>query len=73
MKRVKIVDIIKGIGIISIVIGHCAGNAHVISFVYTYHLMIFFVAAGYCFKTESTVDIKRYVGSKMYGTMIKLL
>lgn len=47
-------DIVKAIGIISIVMGHCcysimipALNVSVGEFVYSYHLMVFFFVAGF--------------------------
>ncbi|MFR3422262.1 MAG: hypothetical protein ACLTTO_00405 [Lachnospiraceae bacterium] len=46
-------DIVKAIGIISIVMGHCcysimipALNVSVGEFVYSYHLMVFFFCGG---------------------------
>ena len=52
IKRNKLIDICKGIGIISIVIGHASWNIPIgnidipiIPFVYLYHLAIFFFFA----------------------------
>ena len=52
-------DIVKAIGIISIVMGHCcysimipALNVSVGEFVYSYHLMVFFFVAGFFYKRE---------------------
>lgn len=53
-------DILKGIGIISVVVGHAfyTGNYYsdfsnyLYNFVYVYHLAIFFLVAGYFFKPE---------------------
>ena len=44
--RNQLFDILKGIGISSIVIGHCFPVADVIRFVYGYHLALFFFVAG---------------------------
>ena len=51
-KRNSTMDIVKAIGIISIVMGHCcysimipALNVSVGEFVYSYHLMVFFFVA----------------------------
>ena len=66
-KRNKDIDILKGIGIISVVIGH-ALNTEIFKsdfseatrkFVYIYHLGIFFFCSGYFFKVSSVVSIVR--------------
>ena len=56
-KRNSTMDIVKAIGIISIVMGHCcysimipALNVSVGEFVYSYHLMVFFFVAGFFYK-----------------------
>lgn len=66
-KRNKDIDILKGIGIISVVIGH-AMNTEIFKsdfsevirkFVYIYHLGIFFFCSGYLFKVSSVMSIIR--------------
>lgn len=57
-KRNTIIDIAKGIGIISVVVGHAFNTdlfygVHpemIRRFVYLYHLVIFIVCSGFCFK-----------------------
>lgn len=56
-QRYTVIDITKAIGIISIIIGHSAGNLpltgiHLGKFVYLYHLMVFFFCSGFCFNEE---------------------
>lgn len=78
MKRDKIIDIIKAIGIISIVAGHSAWsvtklNIKVGPFVYMYHLMIFIFTAGYLFpieKMENKENMYRYIGKHIYKMLI---
>ena len=45
-RRNPFFDILKGIGIVSIVVGHCFPLDGVIRFVYGYHLALFFFVAG---------------------------
>ena len=59
IKRNKLIDICKGIGIISIVIGHASWNIPIGNidipigpFVYLYHLAIFFFCSGFLYKKE---------------------
>ena len=72
-KRDLFVDAVKGIGIISIVIGHASWDIslggyvlHAGSFVYLYHLAVFAFCTGYLFKPEIS-DIWSYVGKKAKG------
>ena len=72
-KRDLFVDAVKGIGIISIVIGHASWDislgSHVIHagpFVYLYHLAVFAFCTGYLFKPDIP-DIWSYVGKKAKG------
>ncbi len=51
-ERNPIFDIIKALGIIAIVIGHCFPNPDVIRFVYGFHLPIFFFVSGLQFNDE---------------------
>lgn len=57
MKRDITIDLLKGIGITSIVIGHVRGflpgGFPIGPYVYTYHIMIFLFVAGMCFKPKS--------------------
>ncbi|MEE8807931.1 MAG: acyltransferase family protein [Lactimicrobium sp.] len=55
LKRDPSVDIIKGIGIICVVAGHCyAPGRH---FIYLYHMALFFIASGYCFNMKRAEDL----------------
>lgn len=56
--KVNTFSIMKGIAIISVVIGHCAPFPFVESFVNQYHLAVFFFVAGYFFKEKYIGDIQ---------------
>lgn len=50
MKHNYNVDIIKGVGICLMVLGHCRfPGSH---FIYLFHMAVFFIAAGYCFNPK---------------------
>lgn len=59
------IDIIKGIGIILMVGGHCGMSfTH---FIYLFHMAIFFMASGYCFNasnSEIMQDVLSFVKRK---------
>ena len=78
MKRDKLIDIVKCIGIISIVIGHSTWNVtkfnvKIVHFVYMYHLMIFIFVAGYLFpmeKNKNKDEMYKYIGKHIYKMLI---
>lgn len=57
--------IMKGIAIISVVIGHCPSNTFIEDFVNQYHLAVFFFVAGYFFKTKYLSNMKKFVGKRV--------
>lgn len=64
--RNKVLDIIKGIGIILIVIGHT--GSPMTNFVYLFHLNLFIIIAGYLWKDEIVSDfqsLKLYIIKKI--------
>lgn len=71
------IDILRGIGAVSVVIGHAmnaelfssAGAEFIRRFVYLYHLPIFFFCAGYFFRCESIIACLRKLW-KQYKLMI---
>lgn len=62
------IDIIKGIGIILMVGGHC--GMPFTHFIYLFHMAIFFMASGYCFNasnSETMQDVLSFVERKFKG------
>lgn len=49
-KRNPVIDILKGLGIILMVAGH--SGFPFTKFIYLFHMAIFFMASGFCFKTD---------------------
>lgn len=45
-ERRNVLDILKALGIISVVVGHCHPDQNVVDFVYSYHLALFLFASG---------------------------
>lgn len=60
VKRDTTIDLLKGIGITSIVIGHVRsylpGGFPIVAYVYTYHIMVFLFVAGMCFKPQNNIS-----------------
>lgn len=55
-KRIPEMDIVKGIAIILVVIGHTKvlGN----SFIYLFHMAVFFIASGYFYSDKSSETLQ---------------
>ncbi len=51
-KRDCIVTYSKAIGIILMVIGHSGPPSYIKDFIYAFHMPLFFILSGYCFKEE---------------------
>lgn len=66
-------DIVRGIGIILVVIGHCLPYMYFVHFIYLFHMGLFFISSGIFFKCPSftppphtyTSQIKQYVFKKI--------
>ncbi len=59
-------DIVKGFGIIAIVLGHCGIFAG--GFVYLFHMALFFFVTGYFYREEQYGDEPfRYFGTRLSG------
>lgn len=75
-KRSNFIDILKAIGIVSIVMGHTAGwnipffNVETGLFVYTYHIMIFMFVSGFTFKKENAIKPEVFVGKRILSTFV---
>ena len=70
-KRELFWDILKGYGIISIVLGHCY-NAVVGPYVYSYHLALFFFVSAYFYSEKKYGDNPfAYVGNMFKNNWVK--
>lgn len=70
-KRSNLIDILKGIGILSVIVGHVAGAIPFINmFVYTYNIMIFCFASGLVYSEEKYLSKpKHYIGKRVFGVI----
>lgn len=64
----QIVTLTKAIGIILMVMAHAMPVEHIIwRFIYVFHMPLFFIMSGYCFKEEYLCDTKHFVITKLKG------
>lgn len=74
-QRNEMLDSVKGIGMLSIIIGHSLTTLPIThmklgSFVYLYHIMLFFFVAGFLYddnKYNQYGRIPAYIGKRFYG------
>ncbi len=70
-KESHIVTLTKAIGIILMVIGHTIPKGHVAwEVIYTFHMPLFFLMSGYCFKEKYLADAKQFVVRKIKGIYV---
>lgn len=74
--RVSWLDVLKGIGIILVVIGHVYSNETIYRWLYSFHMPLFFFAAGWVYKQKPLLaDISRRIQTIVipyftFGTLI---
>ena len=60
--RLSWLDVLKGIGIILVAIGHIYSNQIFFDWLYSFHMPLFFLAAGWVYKEKTVLtDIKRRI------------
>ncbi len=74
MPRNTVLSIIKGFAIILMVIGHAEAPELITNFIYTFHMPVFFIAAGYFFSRKYVENpwsfcVKRFKG--LYVPFVK--
>lgn len=68
MGRNEILDKIKGLAILLVVLGHCCLPHIATQFIYSFHMPVFFLVAGYLFKSsasESLVGMRDFVARRI--------
>ena len=73
MKRIKWIDIAKGIGILLVVVGHSSaisiGGGYVGRWINSFHMPLFFVMSGLCFDARKPIDRWGYCVRKLQGLL----
>ena len=61
-ERLSWLDVLKGIGIILVAVGHIYSNRTIFNWLYSFHMPLFFLAAGWVYKEKTILtDIKRRI------------
>ena len=68
--RDPVVSMTKGIGIILMVVGHSGCPVFLHDFIYMFHMPLFFIMAGWCFKDIYLKSIPKYLFKKLKGLYV---
>ena len=55
--RNRMIDNLKGIGILLMILGHSSPPSFLYNFIYTFHMPIFFIVSGYLFNKKLITDV----------------
>ncbi len=70
-QRNHAMDLAKGVGILCVVVGHCAAPDFLTRFIYTFHMPLFFMAAGYFFTANRVeADPWQFVTRRFKGLYV---
>ena len=61
------VSIAKGLAIIMMVIGHAGAPTPLVRFISIFHMPLFFMLSGYCFKEKYLTDFKNFAKKRFTG------
>lgn len=70
-KRIGEIDVLKGIGILLMIIDHCFGwgqNVFLHSLIQSFHMPLFFIVSGYLWKEKN--QIKDYINHKIKTLLV---
>ena len=71
--RDSAMSICKGLAIILMVVGHAEAPELVTNFIYTFHMPVFFIAAGYFFSRRHAADPWGFIGKRFKGLYVPFL
>lgn len=74
MKKIKYIDISRAIAIILIVLGHTIVHSEhcklIFKFLYSFHVIMFFILSGYTFDVKKNEKTKKFIWKKFKRIMI---
>lgn len=66
-QRNRTIDIAKGIAICLMVLGHSGIPRWGDNFIYMFHMPLFFILSGYCFKEKYLTDVGTFISHRLKG------
>lgn len=68
--RFKYVDILRGIGIVFMIMGHVGFGGKFDRYIHSFHMPLFFCVSGYLFKIKNEVSIHKLIINKVQKLLI---
>ena len=74
-KRQRWIDIVRGIGIMLVVVGHVSSNEILVSWIYSFHMPLFFFISGWLMQKYAGQAIlnKAYIQKKIYQLLVPFI
>lgn len=72
-KRVEWVDMLKGFGIILVMLGHASFPEALVTEIYTFHMPLFFFLSGYVFSIKKYSNFKDFLIHKAKTLLLPLM
>lgn len=74
IERVHWIDILKGIGIFLVILGHTIKNSYINTWVYSFHMPLFFFISGYLTEPRDTIkNYNAYIWKKSKNLLLPFL
>lgn len=70
VKRIHYLDYAKGIAIILVVLGHIFSGGNVKTYIYSFHMPLFFIISGYLFNYSNVKSFKEFINKKIKAYLI---
>ena len=73
VKRLDYLDYSKGIAIILVVLGHICSKGNIKTYIYSFHMPLFFIISGYLFNYSNVKSFKEFINKKIKAYLIPYL
>ena len=70
VKRIHYLDYAKGIAIILVVLGHIFSEGNIKTYIYSFHMPLFFIISGYLFNYSNVKSFKEFINKKIKAYLI---
>lgn len=70
IKRIEIIDLMKGIGILLMLLGHCSLNRYGKNAIFAFHMPLFFLISGFLYKDR---NVKSMIGRLSHKILLPYL
>lgn len=75
MKRIHYLDVARGIAILLVVLGHCYNENYIRTWIYSFHMPLFFIMSGMLinYKNETEINFSNFIIKKLKSNLVPYL